>query len=61
MGRSSAPVSFPDSPPLGGAWWFLVRAVESTGAHSYDTLGYPSNGQADTRVSGIEASPSSCP
>ena len=54
-------LSFPDSPPLGGAWWFLVRAVESTGAQSYDTLDYPSNRQVETRDGGIEASPWSCP
>ena len=54
-------LGFPDSPPLGEAWWFLVRAVDSSGALSYDSLDYPSNGQAATRDSGIEASPSSCP
>jgi hypothetical protein len=54
-------LSFADSPEPGERWWFLVRAVDSSGALSYDSLDYPSNGQVESRDSGILESPLSCP
>jgi parallel beta-helix repeat protein len=59
LGQVSNPgASHPDVPAPGGAWWYLVRAVGSNEAGTYDNSGDPA--QAAPRDASIEISPYAC-
>jgi predicted secreted protein len=50
--------SRPDAPAPGAAWWYLVRAVGSNAAGTYDSSSDPA--QAAPRDASIETSPYAC-
>ena len=55
---SSSPVSDPVDPPVGEAFWYLVRGYGGVAGMTYDS-GDP--GQAASCDARINASPSACP
>ncbi len=55
---TASSVSFPNDPPAGAGWWFLVRGSNCLASGTYDEDGH---GQAAPRDAGIASSPGACP